>query len=77
MEQGKITTRVIGARTTVAAFMEGGGGISANEVRLALETLTAAGVFTEIDAAVTAASAPTHAPSRRRLGAGPADTSRS
>ena len=70
MDQEKITSRVIGARRTVAAFMTGEGA-GANEVRLALETLTAAGVFAEIDAA-TPSTVPASPSSRRTLGAGPA-----
>jgi hypothetical protein len=70
MEREKITTRVVNARAAVASFMEGAP-VGTNEVRLALETLTAAGVFDEIDrltqpvapAMPRAASAP-----RRKLG---------
>ena len=64
----EITPRVINARRAVGRLLAGGF-VEPQEVRLALETLTAAGVFEEIDAATDVTAKPVPAPKRRALGA--------
>lgn len=69
-----ITDRVVGARRSVALYLRGAE-MGTGELALALETLTAAGVFAEIDDViernVLAERQPQGQPARRRLGSGP------
>lgn len=71
MGREKITPRVIGARKAVALYMRGTQ-MSWDELTMALETLTAAGVFEEIDSAIDRAVTPAEKvralSPRRRLG---------